>query len=90
MSVCPVCEAPAVHSEASGWVHLPDQDARLSTLARLEVDTRMKGMEEQARKALDLVREAGDCCLLHRSDAAMDRISKASLILRKIGRGDAT
>jgi len=88
-SVCPACGAPAVHSEWTGWVWLPDQDARLSTLARLETEKRLKAVEDRAWDALVLVREAGDCLLLSNPGQAMERISQASVILLAVSHGRA-
>lgn len=44
----------------------------------------LAGVKDEARKALDLVREAGDCLLLQNTPEARTRIQQASVVLYKI------
>ena len=46
-------------------------------------------LKAEARKALDLVREAGDCLLLHSHGATRERLGRASILLMGMGRDHA-
>jgi len=45
-------------------------------------------LKAEARKALDLVREAGDCLLLRSPGATRERLGRASVLLICMGRDD--
>lgn len=57
---------------------------RLGTAMDLR-DMAMDEFKAEVRKALDLVREAGDCLLLQNTHAARVRIQSAALVLWRVG-----
>ena len=60
---------------------------RLETLVH-SAQVALVSHRREARKALDLVRESGDCLLLHNTYAARMRMQQAAVVLHRIGGGD--
>lgn len=60
--------------------HLEAEVDRLSVELHRR-DLRIESLTTSSRKALDLVREAGDCLLLQHRGACRERIQEASVVL---------
>lgn len=95
----PVKQPPGLPVMGRGLVLLPAFTSRwtLTDIAHLEAeidrlalelhrrDLRLEALASGNRKALDLVREAGDCLLLRNHYACRMRIQEAALILHRVG-----